>query len=70
MNQRVRLRWRCEMKGFIRMVLLYLVLLSLGGCAGAIVEQTSDVAIAVVKIPFKIGQALAGLVVGKDEGED
>ena len=47
-----------------------LVLGGLAGCAGAVVEQTSDVVIGVVKIPFKIGQAIVDLVVGKDDEED
>ena len=47
-----------------------LVLGGLAGCAGAVVEQASDVVIGVVKIPFKIGQAIVDLVVGTDDEED
>ena len=50
-------------------MLLCLVLGSVAGCAGAIVEQTSDVVIAVVKIPFKVGEAIIDLVAGTDEEE-
>jgi hypothetical protein len=50
-------------------MLLCLVLGPVAGCAGAIVEQTSDVVIAVVKIPFKVGQAIVDLVVGIDDEE-
>ncbi len=51
-------------------MLLCLVLGPVAGCAGAIVEQTSDVAIGVVKIPFKVGKAIVDLVVGTDDEED
>ena len=50
-------------------MLMCLVLGPLAGCAGAVVEQTSDVVIGVVKIPFKIGQAIVDLVVGTDDEE-
>jgi hypothetical protein len=42
----------------------------LAGCAGALVEQTGDVVIAVAKVPFKVGQALVDLVVGTDKEKD
>ena len=51
-------------------MLMCLVLGPLAGCAGAVVEQTSDVVIGVVKIPFKIGKAIVDLVVGTDDEED
>ena len=50
-------------------MLMCLVLGGLAGCAGAVVEQTSDVVIALVKIPFKAGQAIVDLVVGTDDEE-
>jgi hypothetical protein len=51
-------------------MLLCLMLGPIAGCAGALVEQTSDVVIAVVKIPFKVGEAIVDLVVGTDDEED
>lgn len=51
-------------------MLMCLMLGPLAGCAGAVVEQTSDVVIGVVKIPFKIGKAIVDLVVGTDDEED
>ena len=51
-------------------MLLFLMLGPIAGCAGAIVEQTRDVVIAVAKIPFKVGEAIVDLVVGADDEED
>jgi hypothetical protein len=70
MNKQVTFRLLCEMKGLFRLMLLCLTLVSLGGCAGALVEQTGDVVIAVAKAPFKVGQALVDLVVGTDKDKD
>ena len=60
----------CETQTLFRVMLLFLMLGPIAGCAGAIVEQTSDVVIAVAKIPFKVGEAIVDLVVGADDEED
>ena len=39
---------------------------ALSGCIGTIVEATTDAAIAVVKIPFKIGGAAVDMMQGED----
>jgi hypothetical protein len=43
--------------------------LGLAGCIGTIVDATTDAAIAVVKIPFKIGGAAVEMMKGKDPDE-
>ncbi len=42
---------------------------ALSGCIGTIVEATTDAAIAVVKIPFKIGGAAVDMMQGEDPDE-
>ncbi len=46
--------------------LLLVLTLGLGGCVGTIIEATTDAAIAVVKIPFKIGGAAVDMMKGED----
>lgn len=41
----------------------------LSGCVSTIVDATTDAAIAVVKIPFKIGGAAVDMMKGKDPDE-
>ena len=41
----------------------------LSGCIGTIVEATTDAAIAVIKIPFKVGGAAVDMMQGKDPDE-
>ena len=43
--------------------------LGLAGCVSTIVDATTDAAIAVVKIPFKIGGAAVDMMKGKDPDE-
>ena len=45
-----------------------ILLLSLGiqGCLGSIIGTTADVAIEVVKVPFKVGGAVVDVVTGND----
>jgi hypothetical protein len=46
--------------------LLLALLLGLGGCVGTIIGATTDAAIEVVKIPFKIGGAAVDMMRGED----
>jgi hypothetical protein len=48
---------------------LVAISLALSGCVGTIVDATTDAAIAVVKIPFKIGGAAVDMMKGKDPDE-
>jgi len=51
-------------------LLLSFLLISLSGCVvGAVVGTATDVAIEVVKVPFKVGGAIVDIVSG-DDGED
>lgn len=38
------------------------------GCIGTIIDATTDAAVAVVKIPFRIGHAAVDAAMGRDEG--
>ena len=40
--------------------------ISLSGCAGTIIGTTTDAAIAVAKVPFKVGGAVADVVTDDD----
>jgi hypothetical protein len=51
-------------------LLLILSMLGLSGCAGAIIGTTVDVAIEVVKIPFKVGGAIIDVMTDDDEDEE
>ncbi len=44
-----------------------LILSSLTGCAGTIIETTTDAALAVAKVPFKAGGAIVDVLSGDDE---
>ena len=50
-------------------IVLIVTSLALSGCVGTIVDATTDAAIAVVKIPFKIGGAAVDMMKGKDPDE-
>ena len=50
-------------------ILLFALLFSLPGCVGTVVETVADVAIEVVKVPFKVGGAVVDAVSGDDEEE-
>jgi len=39
-------------------LLLGASLLALGGCASTIIQSTADVAVAVAKVPYKVGRAV------------
>lgn len=52
---------------FLRYILIVSVIF-LSGCIGTIIETTTDAAIAVAKIPFKVGGAVVDVVTGdKDD---
>ena len=52
-----------------RFVVIVLAAL-LSGCVGTAIETATDTAIAVAKVPFKVGAAAADVVSGDDEEED
>lgn len=53
----------------IRVVAIVLTI-TLSGCVGTAIETATDAAIAVAKVPFKVGAAAADVVSGDDEEED
>ena len=44
--------------------------LLLSGCIGTIIGVTTDAAIGIAKIPFKVGHAIVDSAVGDDEDEE
>lgn len=48
---------------------LLLSTLFLSACIGTIIETTTDAAIAVAKIPFKVGGAIVDVVSGDDDDD-
>ncbi len=50
------------------MVVSILVLTS--GCIGMVVGQTTSAAVAVAKVPFKVGGAVVDVATGDDEDDD
>ncbi len=55
-----------NMKKFL---LLFALLFFLTGCVGTVVGAVTDVAIEVVKVPFKVGGAIVDVVSGDEEEE-
>lgn len=53
----------------IKFTLLLFLCFALQGCLGTIVGQTVDVAIEVVKVPFKVGAAVVDVVAGDSDDE-
>lgn len=43
---------------------------ALGGCVGAVIGTTADVAIEVAKIPFKVGGAVIDVAIPDDDDDD
>ncbi len=41
--------------------------MTMGGCVGTIIDATTDAAVAVVKIPFRIGHADVDAAMGRDQ---
>lgn len=52
------------------LLLAGLALTVLNGCVSTIIGATTDAAIAVVKIPFKVGRAAIDIARGEDEDDD
>lgn len=53
----------------LRRIFLLTVCLTLQGCVGFIVGTAVDVAIEVVKVPFKVGGAVIDVATGGDDEE-
>jgi len=53
-----------------KLSLLLVLCLCLQGCLGTIVGQTVDVAIEVVKVPFKVGAAVIDVIDGDDDKKE
>jgi hypothetical protein len=52
-------------------IMIFALLLCVQGCAGMIVGAIADTAIEIAKIPFKVGGAIADVIMGDDEsGKD
>ncbi|MFK8017980.1 MAG: NF038104 family lipoprotein [Gammaproteobacteria bacterium] len=54
----------------LRVLLTGVALLSLTGCVGQVIETTTDAAIAVAKVPFKVGGAVIDVATGDEDDED
>ncbi len=52
------------------LLLLWFSLIVMPGCAGTIIETATDAAVAVAKIPFKVGAAVVDVVTDDDEPEE
>ena len=53
-----------------KLFILSLLLVSLVGCAGTIIETATDAAVAVAKVPFKVGGAVVDAVTDDEEEEN
>lgn len=49
--------------------LLLVLPVVLSGCVGMVVETVTDTAIAVAKVPFKVGAAVIDVASGDDDGD-
>jgi predicted small secreted protein len=49
------------------LILILVLAASLTGCLGTVVGAVSDVAVAVVKMPFKVGGAVVDVVTDDDD---
>jgi len=47
-----------------------LLLLGLTGCVGTIIETATDTAIAIAKVPLKVGGAVLDVVSGDDDDDE
>ena|GEM_PF-212846 len=61
---------RPAMKSFRFICAVCLIALSLQGCVGLIVGTAVDVAVEVVKVPFKVGGAIVDVVTDDDDEKD
>lgn len=55
--------------GYVRAALGAAALALLAGCIGTAIETTTDAAIAVGKIPFKVGAAVVDVATGDEDTE-
>ncbi len=55
-----------------KLSILALVFLAAGsaGCVGAVIGATTDAAIEVAKVPFKVGGAVVDVATGDDDEEE
>ena len=54
------------MYAHLRISLIIIISLGLQGCLGSIIGTTADVAIEVIKVPFKVGGAVVDVVTGDE----
>ncbi|MFT5350633.1 MAG: hypothetical protein ACI909_002974 [Planctomycetota bacterium] len=52
------------------MSLFCIFLMGVSGCVGTAIETVTDAAVAVAKVPFKVGGAVVDVVTDDDEDED
>jgi hypothetical protein len=52
-----------------KILMLAHVCVTLSGCVGTLIDATTDRAVAVVKIPFRIGRAAVDAAMGRDEAD-
>ncbi len=55
---------------FRRIALVLSILVFTSGCIGMVVGQTTSAAVAVAKVPFKVGGAVIDVASGDDEDDD
>ena len=51
-------------------LLAFSLLFGLSGCAGTVIETATDTAIAVAKVPFKVGAAVIDAASNDDKKQD
>jgi hypothetical protein len=56
-------------KKLIRWYVVLVWLSSCTGCTGALVANATDTAIAIAKIPFKVGGAVVDLIIEEEESD-
>lgn len=61
---------RNERVARVRLALPLLLALLLPGCLGTVIGVTTDAAIEVAKVPFKVGGAVVDVVAGEDDDDD
>ncbi len=61
---------RNERVSTYRLLLPLLLVLLLPGCIGTLIGVTTDAAIEVAKVPFKVGGAVVDVVAGDDDDDD
>lgn len=53
-----------------KLAIIIVLMCALSGCVGTAIETATDAAIAVAKVPFKVGAAAADVIAGDDEEEE